>query len=736
MKAIQSSLLRTAGLLAGASLVLVSTRAAEADAFPVFTENYIKVSGAGASLNGSKAAYQARSQTSKAGTGGIEDFNYTYDLSKDTNLVVDGRVMANDDDYLLQFKLTKNEFGSVEVGYKRFRTFYDGAGGFFPTNNLFMAVYRRPLFVDRGKFFVNATIAMPKAPVFTFKYANENRTGRKASTIWGDTDQTGIPIYVGTGAVNPISADRKIIPAYNQLNERNQTWELSMRHTVANSTAVVTVGGDRIKNRDVRSIDRYLGELRPYPYFTFATPTLVSNAMTQNPNRGTDIQGFSEKGLFGSARIETVLTDTVTTFAGFSIRHSTQSIDASRLLSVPIVTATGVQTLLAAYTNGGRPPYSYTSRGSMKQDLINGNIGVQLKPIPTFTAELALKAERLKDSGDNNATYQSTNVVLATGASTPVVVNTPQAFDNVEKPWTPAIDIRYTGIRNVALYGSWEYRSAKQDERVSYGALNVSTSGATSGQLTPSVTPYSDHIKEKHSNIKVGANWTPMSLVTLRAEVFSKDHENRFTGYDTSLGSYYILNYDIYGTKLSAIVKPLPAVSFTTRYLLQRGKSAVAEDGFQKGDSNDARRHQLSETVDWNPNKNVYVQANASVVYDNTATAYKYVTGTARDVIRNAKNDYYNGDVTVGFAYDKTTDVQLQGTYYHANNFDVAQAYSTLPLGASATEYTVTAGVKAKVTDKTILGAKVGFLDTKNGTLGGYGDYRGPMAYVTLEHAF
>jgi len=36
----------------------------------------------------------------------------------------------------------------------------------------------------------------------------------------------------------------------------------------------------------------------------------------------------------------------------------------------------------------------------------------------------------------------------------------------------------------------------------------------------------------------------------------------------------YVLNYDIFGTKLTAVVKPTNTVSLTSRYILQRSKSA------------------------------------------------------------------------------------------------------------------------------------------------------------------
>ena len=81
-------------------------------------------------------------------------------------------------------------------------------------------------------------IELPNAPKFEFRYTNEQRTGRKDSTIWGDSDFTGIPAYYGVGAsaLNPpYSTNRKMVPAYINLSERQQNWLGSVKHSVGNT---------------------------------------------------------------------------------------------------------------------------------------------------------------------------------------------------------------------------------------------------------------------------------------------------------------------------------------------------------------------------------------------------------------------------------------------------------------------------------------------------------------------
>lgn len=732
----KSLITRTAGLLAGALLTVSGTYAAaaanaEADALPTFNENYVKVSGVGTSLSGSKASSQARTQIPKVGSAGIEEYNLTKELSKVTTLQIDGRAMVGAEDYLAQFKLTKNEVGSFEAGYKRFRTFYDGMGGFFPINNAWLPLYNRALFVDRGRFFVNGTIALPKAPVFTFKYTNETRSGRKDSTIWGDTDMTGVPIY-SNSALNPISANRKIVPSYIQLGERQENWEVAVKQTVGQTTYRLAVGGDRINNLDTRSVDRYPGELKPFPAIPSNPVTLVPAALANNQNKGFDSQTFKETGILVSGKVETVINDKMTAYISGSYRDASADTAGSRLITARLQTLTaGIKEEVGAFTPAGRPPYSHNSVGSSDYDVSTGVVGLQMNPTKDLGVDVALKAEHYKVDSKNSASYVSTMINQTTGVVTPVPLVAPSSSSISEKPLVPEVDFRYTGIKKVSLFGSWDYVSTPSDERLSYVSITTSTAGPV--VLAPAVV-VTDDVKEKHSNFKIGGNWTPNSLITLRGEFFSKDHENNFRGYGTSLGGYYILDYDILGARLSATLKPIPQLSFTTRYVQQRGKASVMEDGYLTGDSNDSKRYQIAETVDWNPTKLFYMQGSVNVVWDKTSTAYPRAGGSANDVLHNADNNYWNGSVVAGFVIDKETDALLQATYYKADNYAPALATATDPYGQGCRDYSLAVGVKHKFSDRMSGSAKIGYFNSNSETTGGFANYKGTVGYLTLDY--
>lgn len=150
--------------------------------------------------------------------------------------------------------------------------------------------------------------------------------------------------------------------------------------------------------------------------------------------------------------------------------------------------------------------------------------------------------------------------------------------------------------------------------------------------------------------------------------------------------------------------------------------------------SMDSKNHLIGETIDWTPSSQVYLQANVNLVYATISTAYPRAGGTANDVVQNSDNNYSNGSLITGFVVDKATDAQLQFTWYHTNNFRPLVT-STLPLGSSVSEYTVTLGLKHKFTDRMIVHAKLGYFDSKNDSTGGKTSFHGPLAYLAFEHA-
>jgi hypothetical protein len=211
-----------------------------------------------------------------------------------------------------------------------------------------------------------------------------------------------------------------------------------------------------------------------------------------------------------------------------------------------------------------------------------------------------------------------------------------------------------------------------------------------------------------------------------------------------------VLGSQFTGLKLTAIAKPSPQVSFTTRYVYQKGKMQTTSiiPGGEEYDSMDAKGHTIGETMDWTPNSQFYMQVNANLVFDVISTVYPRAgyapattTATQRSisydvnkVVQNANNNYFSGSLMVGAVLSKEDDLQVQCTLYRADNNDAELAAVTQPYGAVMKEYTLTVGVKHKFSDKWIGNAKVGYYDSRNDLTGGRTNFKGPLAYVSVEY--
>ena len=732
--------LRRAGLFASLALALTAGPARSADknvdAFPVF-ESYIKITGRAPSVTGNDSSYARRFQTPQNGAYGIEALHIARDTGQDTTMEFDGRALTGSEDYLGKLRFTKNEVGSVEAGYKRFRTFYDGIGGFFPLNNSFRQLNPAELHTDRAKFWAVAKMERPNQPRFEFSYVNDLRDGRKDTTIWGDSDFTGITVWSNTNqSQNPLylySPARKVIPSYIDLNERQQTLLGLVKHAVGNTEFELEVAYNRTNSLDTRWVNRFPGELKPFPTIPTNPVTIIAPALASNPNFGFDTQGTKSKVWTYTGKFETKVSDKLTVFGGLSYQSAKADIYGDREITLSVNTAVGLVSAVGGFgTFSTRPPYSYkTVAGNTKQNILTGNLGATFKPQKDLLLTFAFKGENLDMDGVNLVNYINNLIVQSTGSVTPVFVPAPNISVRNEKSWVPEINIRYTGIKDLALYGAFDYRYSPGEQNAT--STGVTPSAPFNGTVLPSVGTMFDNIKLKHGHYKVGANWTVNPVLSLRGEVFYKNHTNKYPDKEVPTDGFSF-DSQFYGTKLTAIVKPMPTITFTTRYVGQHGKMHTIVDSGTNMQSNDTKNYSFGETIDWNPTNQVYLQANLNVVFNTIKTAYPVAGGLGNEVLRNADNNYTSGSFVTGMVVDKETNASLQYTFYRANNFK-APTNATQFYGAGVKEYTVAAVVKHKFTNRLVGEAKVGYFDSKNDTTGGNTNFKGPMVYVSLTHA-
>ncbi|HVT73141.1 MAG TPA: hypothetical protein VHD61_08395 [Lacunisphaera sp.] len=719
---------RGAAVLAGLTLALggvglrADTPAKQADAFPTF-DNYIQIGVQAPSIDRNEAAFQQRTGQSKTTSGGIEAYHQAKDLGSDTTLTMDGRALGGAEDYLAQFNLAKTDLGTFEVGYKTFRTFYDGVGGFFPLDKKWNAMNPQDLHVDRGQFWVKATVKRPNTPEFEFSYTDSSRDGKKDSLIWGDSDYTGLP-----NNVPPISQVRKMVPSYRKLDERSQNFEATVRHSVGNTTYSLTYVHEKTDDNDIRYGNRFPGEVKPYP--TPAATVLLTPDKMNSEIDYSETDGVNSKMDGITGKTETTITDKIKLSTGFGY----QDLDATLTGDRPIntLTPTAVGPVWAPSDN------FLNLLADSKVKVFSGLVALDFKPAPAFQARVAVSGEDKRTASTGSFTSVGSSVNATTGVVT--VTQTPQVmFSRIkEKSLTPEVQLSYTGFRNTTFYFNGSKQLLDGDERYTT-PYNPNT--ASNGTLA------NNTMDDSHLNANLGFNWAQSSVFNLRGEVFRKDHSNRSIGYNAGLGSSYVLGYKFDGFKVTATVKPLAQLAFTTRYIYQKGTADVAgvQPLFPTYDSMDAENHMFGETIDWNPTRQVYVQANANVVFNvlktlNGRGGIAVGTGTnasysADTVLRNSNNNYVSGSIVTGAVLSKEDNLEVRISYYKSDNYNPEVAVLSMPYGAAVKEASVSVGLKHKFSERMIGNARVGFYDSKNDTTGGNTNYHGPLAYLSLDYA-
>ena len=734
MIATPSALRRSAGLLlAGAALALPTTRAASTDnpvpddAFPTY-ESYIKISGQGAWVNGDNAAFAKTTQTPSAGAAGIEDLYYSKDVNDNTTVTVKGRAMAGSDDYLASVNVTTANVGSIDAGYKRFRTFYDGIGGFFPLTDSFEKMGPEDLHVDRATFWIEGKLALPDRPVFTISYRDETRNGMKDSTMWGPLINPLAVVTKGAFVGNATPANLVYItPNVQSLNEHHQILEASMVATVGKTTETLKLTGDWVNNDDGRGYVKYPNSN------VIADPTEIVQ---------DDEETRNSKTWRLLSQTETKFNDMLAMDVGLTYSHLSSTNGGNWITPTYSATANAVYPVDTAVDIYG---------GATDNDYV-GNVFLKFTPNPNWLADVGFRAE----SDVIGSSGGFTNTTLATGAKSVVYTNILTREEltyshYIDHIASPEASLQYTGIPGMVLYGTF-------DDRITHGSQHwinpyvaVSTTAAGVATLTP--TPigsvFFQDANQDYEDLKVGANWNACSQLTVRAELYRKDHENKFIGSDdiigtASYGGLYVTGYTFTGVKLSVIYKPFSSLSFSTRYQPQEGDMSVLANTANGGLGNEITSGQvkgqmLSETVNWTPNTEVYVQGNVNIVYNSIQTAYPDVVVSATTYIpppiHNSNDNYVSASALIGFVLDKNTDAKFEAYWQQAADTNPGIAYGGIPYGAGFEISCVTVGLKHKFGDRLIAEGKVGYLRKTDDLTGGFTNYQSPLAYLAFTYS-
>jgi hypothetical protein len=649
------------------------------EAAPGDYRNWFEVSVGGLIVDGDDAAAQRRLGLPSAPFGGVEQFHFERDVGERGLLKIDGRGIFDAEDYRLRIEYTDTEKGFLRGGFDQTRHYYDGSGGWFPANDLWFNLYDDQLELVRGAAFVEAGLRMANWPEITVRYSHAYRDGLKDSTIWGGTGLTGA------------AGLRSIVPSFQEIDERSDTVELEVQHTIGKTT----YGGAFVFEHF--ELDNSLN-LRRQPF--------------EASDRHTTQKERVERDVYSArAFVDTALDPRLRLTTAYLFTTLDADFGGSRIIG-------------SDYDPVYDPVFARRDvgflglMGASQVDQHVWNLNLLWTPLPYLSVLPAFRLEN--QSMDGHSAWMETGAadIAREAASSRDFLDLSQQ-----------IEVRYTGITNTVLYarGDWVQ-----------GDGNIFEHQAVPAAADVELNRDSDfdRLSQKYT---AGAHWYPLRRLNLHAQYYHKIRDDRYApdpaGYVNRSGLYpdFIREHDFVTDDVNVRVtwRPLDKLSLVSRYDFQQNTMDLEGAGAGSQRSGENTAHIISETITWTPISRLYIQPGFSYVWDVTESAA--ASGTAP--LEDARNDYFNVTCALGLVVDDRTDFQAQYSYYLADNFkDVSM--QTQPYGSGTEEHGILASLVRRISPRLRMTLRYGFFTSRNELAGGFNDYDAHLVYTSAQYLF
>ncbi|HEU5314334.1 MAG TPA: hypothetical protein VFU08_10955 [Candidatus Udaeobacter sp.] len=685
-------------------------------------KNWIELGIGGVITSGDRAQFEQEHRLpGDQPYGGIQDLHFEGPLGKDGLFSVDGHAIWDTNDYDVTVQLSKPKLGYIKAGFTEFRSWYDGNGGFFPHNDVFFPPTFPEMHIDRGEAWIELGLRVPDWPEITIRYTHEFRDGQKDSTIWGDTNLTGLP-------VNPT---RKIVAAFRDIDETRDIFAFDALKTFGNTDVNLGMRYEHSTIDDSLNLERGAGQLPPV-----VPPPGAQRFITQRDVNNLDL--FS-----GHAITETRIRDWLWFTAGYSYTTLGSDIGGSRVIGTHFDADFGEPVPTLRPFDHGFINLAGTSQ--VVEHIFNANVlWMPLKDLTILTAFRYTHDDRESDS-----------IFLATDAVPNVPPFTPSNPQGGAHPITPVpvaanasvdynrfgqrLEVRYDGLANWLFYaaGEWEEEFGNR--------LEHQSEAEEAGFELLDVNEDTSLLYQKYMT---GVNWYPMMRLNLSAQYYHKiaSYDNTINAaiHQRLVGEDW--NTDDFNVRITCRPKVpawLGTLALVTRYdfvhttIDSQWAIFSDEELLNEEQSGVIKHHVISEALTWNPLARFYLQANFSYIFNQTDTPANnidLIPNTSPTVV-NFRNDYWTVTSGVGYIIDDKTDFYVDYSFYCANDYFKNPAVA-VPYGSGATEHTVSASITRQLTKNTRLLLRYGYYNYRDVTSGGHNNYRAHSLYSGLQVRF
>ena len=652
----------------------------------------------GAFVHGDVAQFQQRQRIPEDVSGGIDKLHFATEIAEDTQLELDGRAILDNHDYLLNVSVENEKKGFLHVGYREFRTWYDGRGGYFPPANAFFVEFNPQLGIDRGEAWANGALLLPSHFKLTVGYRYLFRDGTKDSVSWGDASTIG--------------TRRNIVPSRYVIDEKRHQVDVALTR----ETDTTKVGS--AIHYEYSDIDNRRQIVREPD-----SPT-AERRVTQRENPESNLWGTH---VFGTRRL---LDGKVTVSGAYAYNDIDLDLAGSRIYGAMFNSSFS----LVSPNRQQRDEGFFGLDGSSRMKEHVGNVSVSTNPfedVQVLTA-LRIRGENL----DAHSEFVESNV--GSGPTYTTALEDLAAFSSQnEMSYAEDIEARYKGFDNVVLYtrAQWEQNNSDLYESESDPAAQVID------------LERSTNIKRQRQKYAVGAHYYPIRWMSVSSEYsYRKNHydyrhdidstsndpigpppsDNRYPAY---IERQTFVTHDV---NLRTTLRLPHDVNLVVRYDYMDSTIDTEAEFLSRKESADTRSHVLGATATWNPANWWWTRTGVNYVHSTVDTAADNYDTPVAGFLRSFDNDYVMASFASGVAIDANTDADFLYTWTSADNYHDVSA-SSVAYGSRFEEHGVRVQVARRLDDHTRVAMGYGFFDNDEAFAGGQYNYAAHIVTTSVE---
>jgi hypothetical protein len=666
----------------------------------------IRLRGTGAIVDGDVAQFQQRHRIPDDFSGGIDELLYTTEIGEDTTLELEGRAILDNRDYLAALSIENEDKGFFRAGYRQFRTWYDGRGGYYPPTDAFFVPFDPKLGIDRGEAWLTGGMILPEGFRLNLGYRYLSREGSKSSTIWGDSSSLGLA---------PPNNRRNIVPAFYEIDERRHQVDVAVSRETETSEVAAGIFFERMNLDNKRNVVRAPGELGVERRFT-----------ERDDSHGDLIVARTH----GTRRL---LGDKLTISGAYAYNDIDLDIGGSRIYGANFHAAFDPLSPNRQQRDEG---FFDLHGGSTMREHV-GNVSLSARPFEDLQILSALRVRGENRHGETE--FVETNV----GGSptfTTALEDLHGLSDTEEMSYAEELELRYRGIDNVVLYAraQWEENDGEIFER-------------EVEPVAPAVLLERDtEIDRFLQRYGTGAKIYPARWVHLSGEYSFRrsdyDYEHRIDStpndpvgpppsgdrYPAFFASQTFSTHDV---SLRTTLRLPHDIGLVLRYDWLNSTIDTRGDGLDEIESAESRAHVFGGTLTLQPLPGWWARLGTNVVRSTTDTSANNYPTPVAGFLPSFDNDYVTTNLASGFAIDADTELELAYSWLEARNYKNLWA-STVSYGSRFTEHGAGVQVVRRISDRTKIGAGYSFFHYDEAFAGGEYDHAAHLISTTVEYSY